>query len=407
MARQPHSTGPGAEAKLNMTWFRLAMTGCSRRPVRSIVTAAGVAIAIAGVFSLIAFQRGYRRGLNKELNRLGAHILVVPKGCPYDAASMALHGADWPCHLKASYLSEVQNVRGIAAAAPVFMSAKYESPNRHAIYLGVDTNILSLKPGWRIQGAFPKSGQILVGSEIARRLGWAAGEEVELPALPAVRRTVSGILAPTQSADDSYITLPLEDAQHLFHHTNELTHILVRLDDPNRLDSVVAALRGCNAGMQMNVVPLAHLFRTIQSLMNSTRWFLASATLVALLAAGAGVSASLLIAVAERTREIGVLRALGASRPSIFGLFWLETVQICLTGALLGVVVSFWSMRWIETWLRTRLPFTPEGEIMAWEWPTVAACVVLAIILGSISAFLPAWRAASLPPILAIRESRA
>jgi len=177
------------------------------------------------------------------------------------------------------------------------------------------------------------------------------------------------------------------------------------LSDPDRLDAVVTGLRGCDAGMHMNVVPLAHLFRTIQSLVNSTRWFLGCATLVALLAAGAGVSAALVIAVNERTREIGVLRALGASRADVFRMFWLETAQVCLAGAAVGVTAAFCLMRAVEVFLRARLPFVPDGELLRAEGWILAVCLAAAVALGSVAALLPAWRAAQLPPIRAIRET--
>jgi putative ABC transport system permease protein len=366
-----------------------------------------VAIAVAAAFSLLAFQHGYRQSLWRELDRLGAHILVVPKGCPYDAASLALHGANWPCHLKSSYLEEVRAVPGIAAAAPVFMAAFYDLDARHVVYVGIETNMLALKPGWNVQGTFPQQGETLAGAEVARQRGWKTGETVDLPGLRQARARVSGVLAPTQSSDDTFVFLPLEDAQRQFHHTNELTHVLVRLTDPSRLDSVVRDLRGCGAGLHMNVIPLAHLFRTIQSLVNSTRWFLGAATLVALLAAGAGVSAALLIAVTERTREIGVMRALGASRGDVFRVFWMEAVQVCLIGATIGTVAAFAAMRFVENWLRTRLPFTPGGELVTWEWWIVAACLIVAVVLGSLSALLPAYRAAQLAPIQAMREKGA
>src|SRR6516162_1322358 len=125
-----------------MTWLKLSLNEWRRRPLRTAVTVAGVAIATAALFSLLAFQKGYRDGVREELDRLGAHVLLVPKGCPYDAASMALHGASWPCYLEQSYLQEVCSVAGVAIAAPVFMAALFDSDAAQVVYVGVETNVL-------------------------------------------------------------------------------------------------------------------------------------------------------------------------------------------------------------------------------------------------------------------------
>src|SRR5437764_6581269 len=76
--------------KIRMNWLALSSNEWRRRPLRTGITTAGVAIAVAAMFSLLAFHDGYRDGVRHEIDRLGAHILVVPKGCPYDAASIAL-----------------------------------------------------------------------------------------------------------------------------------------------------------------------------------------------------------------------------------------------------------------------------------------------------------------------------
>src|SRR5690348_16011998 len=128
-----------------MTWLELSFKEWRRRPVRTAVTTAGVAIATAALFSLLSFQRGYREGVRQELDRLGAHVLLVLKGCPYNAASMALHGASWPCYLKERYLDEVRTVPEVATAAPVLMSALYDE-RAQAVYVGVDSNIVALRP---------------------------------------------------------------------------------------------------------------------------------------------------------------------------------------------------------------------------------------------------------------------
>ncbi len=390
-----------------MTWTRLSLKEWRRRPLRTGVTAAGVAIAIAALFSLLTFQRGYQDGVRRELDRLGAHVLVVPKGCPFDAASIALHGANWPCYLKQSYLEQVRAVSGVAAAAPCFMAAVYDPAGNGTVYVGVETNILSLRRAWKIHGNFPaQDREVLAGAEIARRNGWKPGDIVQLPGLPVVSfGRVAGILEPTHGADDTFIYLRFGDAQAVFHHPGEMTHVLVQLKDPNDLDRAVTQLRGCDAGLAMNVVPLAHVYHTIQSLANSTRLLLGCIAIVALLVAATGVSNTILMAVTERSREIGVLRAIGASRGNVFRLVWLETLQVCVSGAIAGIAIAFLASRGIESWIRSQLPISPAGALIHWDWRIAAGCVACAIVLGSLAGFLPAWRAAGVSPMTAIRAS--
>jgi putative ABC transport system permease protein len=388
-----------------MTWLTLSLREWERRPLRTFITVAGVGLAVGALFSLLAFEDGYRSGLKRELDHLGAHILVVPKGCPYDAASIALHGASWPCYLKAQYLDEVRAAPGVATAAPVLMAAWYDASGHQNVCVGIDTNMLALKPGWRISGQFPSArNDILIGSDLADRRGWRVGQDVRLPMHTNATFHVRGILAPTQSPDDTFAFLPLSAAQTLLHHPAELTHILVKLREPNDLEQVVGQLRGCEAGLYMNVVPLAHLFRTIQEIVSSTRLLLGCVVLIALIVAGAGVSNSLLMAVAERTREIGVLRALGASRGQVWKLFWAQTIQVCLAGALMGMALAFLSSTRIEAWIRSQLPFAPREGLIQWQGWIVAACFACAIVLGSVAGFLPAWRAANLSPMEALRK---
>jgi putative ABC transport system permease protein len=389
-----------------MTWLQLSLKEWRRRPLRTSVTCAGVGIAAAALFSLLAFQQGYREGVRQELDHLGAHILLVPKGCPYDAASMALHGATWPCYLKQSYLAEVRTVPEVATAAPVFMTALYDAASEQAVYVGVESNILSLRPSWRIHGSFPRNdGDLLVGSVVAQRYAWRLGQQVQLPGLKKQYGMITGVLSPTQGGEDTFIHLRLDDAQRRFKHPQELTHILVRLSDPNGLDKAVAQLRGCDAGLAMNVVPLAHVFRTIQSLVNSTRLLLGCIAAVAFLVAGAGLSNTILIAVAERQRELGMMRAIGASRADIFRLVWLETLQTCFGGAVLGMAVAFLASRGLDAWVRSVLPFAPSGPVIHWEWWIAAVCTGGALILGSLAGLLPASRAAAVPPMITIRGS--
>src|SRR5437899_4200968 len=192
--------------KIGMTWLRLSFSEWRRRPLRTAVCAAGVAIAVGAMFSRLSFQDGYREGMRSEIDRLGAHVLAVPKGCPYDAASIALHGANWPCYLKSSYLDEVRHTPGVATAAPQFMSALYDGDRVPTVYVGADEQILALKPGWKLQGRFPiRAGELLVGADAAKEHKWQIGQTIQLPGLVGKWGTIAAILKPTAAAEDSFI----------------------------------------------------------------------------------------------------------------------------------------------------------------------------------------------------------
>ncbi|MDD1740814.1 MAG: hypothetical protein LUQ51_02395, partial [Methanothrix sp.] len=90
-----------------MNFLTLAAKNLTRRRGRTGLTVIGVAIAISVLFSLLALNSGYEKELNKEVNSMGVHILAVPKGCPYEAASLIMHGGVIPKYLSASDLDNV------------------------------------------------------------------------------------------------------------------------------------------------------------------------------------------------------------------------------------------------------------------------------------------------------------
>src|SRR5439155_23250664 len=116
-----------------------------------------------------------------------------------------------------------------------------------AVYVGAHPDLLALKRAWRIDGRFPQaSGEVLLGSEVAREHRVRAGQTFALPGLsggPGILpvgalphrqdawATVSGVLRPTGGSEDLFIHMPLADAQRMFHRPGQLTHVLVRLRD--------------------------------------------------------------------------------------------------------------------------------------------------------------------------------
>src|SRR5947209_19732927 len=120
----------------------IALKNLARRPLRTALTVSGVALAVAVLYSLASFQQGYQQRLRAELAGLGAHILVVPKGCPYEAASIAIHGANWPRYLREADVPLLAATPGVRHAAGVLMSATTDLRTaQQQIWLGVEAAI--------------------------------------------------------------------------------------------------------------------------------------------------------------------------------------------------------------------------------------------------------------------------
>ncbi len=380
--------------------LQLILRNFWEKRMRTLLTISGLAIATGTLAVLLAFQRGYERGLQTELAQLGAHILVVPKGCPYDAASLALHGANWPCYLKEAYLSQVEQTPGVAVAAPVLMAAQYGSLRE--VLVGITPKYLDLRPTWRIEGRFPKAGEVLLGAETARRLNVASGSVANIDLL---KRSVhvSGVLSRVAGPEDEFMFMPLADVQSALHHSGQITHVLVKLKSPALLEQAVQGLRGCDAGLQMNIVPLTHLFDTIRNISAAAKYLLAALSAIAFLIAGTALANTMFMAVFERTREIGVLRALGASKNQIFCLFAGETLAAALSASILGIVISFASARLIEQWVRNQIAYAPNTTLITLDPVAVSSAAGFALLLALIAGLVPAIRAARLHPVEAFR----
>ena len=385
--------------------LRLVLGNLRNKAARTIITLLGLALATGTMFSLLAFRRGYERGLQDELARLGAEILVVPKGCPYDAASLALHGANWPCYLKENYLAQVAQTPGVAIAAPVLMAAA--QGREREIVVGVTRDYLRLRSLWKIDGTFPaERGEVLLGAEAARRLNAKVGHAIQSSLLKTNLR-VSGILQPVTGPDDDFTFMDLAEAQNVLRQQGHLTHVLVKLANPQQLERTVEALRGCDAGMQMNIVPLAHLFETIRRVSSAAQYLLGGIAAIAFVVGGTALANTMLMAVLERTREIGILRAIGASRRQIFSLFLGECLFLGLLGAVIGTAASWGFSHLLEQWARGQIAHAPESPLIRFDLVAMLASAALAVLVAAISGLLPAMRAARLHPVVAFRAQAA
>jgi putative ABC transport system permease protein len=384
-----------------MTWFVLGFKNLIRRRTRSILTVLGVAIAIAVLYSLFEFQRGYQTRLKGELSSLGAQIMVVPKGCPYEAATIALHGGKWPRYMDEELLAKVKANPGVAQAAGIIMDAVTTQAGRNMIFLGIDRDYMALRPAWKINGSwFTGDSAVILGSTVAEELGLKPGSDFMIPGKPN-HLFVSGVLDRTNTQDDGFVFLPTLTHQAIFDLKGKLVVILIKAKQIDKTDELVASLKAAN--VDMNVFPLSELLSTISQLMASTSVFVSAIVIIAILIGGMGVLNTVLMAVFERTREIGMMKAMGASAGDIFKLVWAETILTTFLGGIAGIIIAVASSRLVEAVIRGMIPYAPKGELIGVTPVTLIGCTLLSLVLGLLAGFYPALRASSVKPVEAIK----
>ena len=164
-----------------MNLFSLALRNLRRRRSRTLLTIAGVAIAVSVLFSLLAFNAGYEQELTKEVDNLGIHLLAVPKGCPYEAASMIIHGGVIPKYLNETDLASIRSIPGVAVATPILMHQFLLNGTSHIVYGIESSDMLMLRPYWHTDGRFFSDSEknvMVVGRGLAEKENLKIGQKL-------------------------------------------------------------------------------------------------------------------------------------------------------------------------------------------------------------------------------------
>jgi putative ABC transport system permease protein len=381
----------------------LALRNLTRRPLRSGLTLVGLAIAVATLACLSAFGNGYERSLGSEIKGMGMQLMLVPMGCPYDAAARVLRGKGLEYSLGQDAVAQARRDPAVEVAAPLLMAAVPRvQEKRTDVWVGLDPAARQLKPWWKTSAGrawFDKPNSVILGAEAAELEMRAVGDKLFSP---ETRQTfhVAGILKRSGTSDDSLFFVPLATAQSMFKQPQRITAVAIRLRDPSLLPEATERLQKI-PGAQ--VVTLTEMMGTFLNLIGAARALLTSIAIVALAAGTLGVFNTLLAAIVERTGEIAVMRAVGASKMQIFGLFTIESIMLTTAGSLLGLLMVSTAGTGFENIAKNLVPMAPAGSILLLTPTLMAQCMALGISIGVLAGAYPAWQATRLPPANALK----
>lgn len=386
-----------------MPLIRLAFKNILRHKTRTVLALSGIAVSVALVFSIISFNKGFERGLARELDATGLHFMIVSSGCPHEVASMVLHGAVVPKFISMDIVDRLKEFDGIELIAPIIVT---QLPNqdrgRIDLVYGMEMqHIPRLKPSWIIKGGIPAShDEAIVGFEIAVHDNLKVGDIIRYPDFKKTFRVV-GILEKTGGQDDAYIYIPLGALQEILNKPEEITAIGVKLMHPERLNAIQSNISEKIPGIQ--IVTIGQVLSSLANLAASARALSLSIALISIIVSAFGVMNLILMAVFERTQEIGMMRAIGASRYDIYKIIMSETIIVTTAGGAAGILLTIVSAGAIETLVRIFLPYVPSGRMLLFELLPAFYCLIFALMVGVISGGYPAWKASKISPIEAIR----
>jgi len=402
--------------------FTMAFGAITAHKLRSALTLLGVLVGVFSIILVMTAMRVMQSNIERELSALGSNTFMVRKwpnaffGFSGDLekyrrrkditmatakklaekttlpVSIGLESSFWSGEIQTRYKTSAPTVK-LYGETPGSFSAHNWNLGEGRLLVDADLdsarNICVLAYGLAIN-IFPNSS--------------ALGESVKID---GINYTVVGVLEPKGASlggdQDFFAVVPLTTVLNRYGRWNRSLDILVQARDRASYDATLDEVRGAMRVIRktppgkdddFEIESNDSIIEQFKNFTRSVRIGVMVVSSIALLAAGIGIMNIMLVSVTERTREIGIRRAIGAKKRNIMVQFIMEAVALCEVGGAIGVVLGIFGGNLLAMVLKL-----PPAVPMDWVLIGLAMCSVVGIVFGT----YPAWKAANLDPIDSLR----
>ncbi|MBX4199549.1 ABC transporter permease [Candidatus Saccharibacteria bacterium] len=396
--------------------FKTAVGSLRRSKWRTIFTMLGIIIGISSVVIIVSLGEGLKHDITGQIHDLGGDVISVRPG----KLVSSTNNLNFFALFSASTLSpvDVKNIRqlpSVDAAVPidfVTSSVAVDAKELDNIFVAGTTPELArllhqqVNYGEFITADNEDQSFAVIGADVAQKLFHEAnpvGGTIKINGQDFIvhgvfKRTPNSFISITQSDFNSSVFIPFQPALDLANGRDNILQILVKSKHlnqvPQTVDSITKTLKKSHRQLDFTVLTQKDLLSLTGNVVNDVTGFIGAIAAISLLVGGVGIMDVMLVSISERTREIGIRKAVGATNRQILAQFLTEGLALTLGGGIIGIGISLL----INQLLRIYTSWKPIINI----WVVVLA-VGVSITVGLIFSIAPALKAARKDPITALR----
>lgn len=399
-------------------YVRFALDGIAHRKLRSYLTIIGVFIGITAVVVLISLGQGLEKYIDRQFEKVGGdRIIVSPGGGGFSSGPPG--GSLVSAKLGEGDLEVVKRVRGVDKAMGVVMSVasvEYANKRIYASVIGVstdpenkrfleDADYASLR-----EGSFFKKDdryKVIVGPALGDRFDKEVGVGQKIVVEGVVFDVVGVLESQGNPMSDRRLVMPLKTAQELFNKTDSYAMLMVKAEkgsDPEdvaeKIKKRLRSYRNVKEGEEdFTVQTFQNMIESFKTVLNIVTVVLSGIAAISLIVGGIGIMTTMYTSVIERTRQIGIMKAIGARNESILMIFMFESGFMGLVGGVIGVILGVIASIVGELIVKYYIDeFTVYIGL-----DLVLGALAFSFIVGCVSGFLPSYQAAQMKPVDALR----
>ena len=402
--------------------FRIALQNLSANKLRSGLTMLGVIIGVGAVIALVSIGRGAQEAITSQIQSVGTNLLYVRPGAANQNGVRGQEGSAGTLTLEdAAALQDVNGIVGVAPEIDSFAQLVAGGNNTNARLVGATPEFQD------VRDFFPSSGEFINSSNVSARstvacLGSAVaaelfpdtdpiGQSIRINNVPFRVQCVMESKGGTGFlSQDGQVIVPLTTAQSRlanagrFRGSSNINVINLKIADLSQSDAITQQVgdilreRHRVAQDDFTVQSQQDVLSAATAVTDTLTMFLGGVAAISLLVGGIGIMNIMLVSVTERTREIGIRKAVGAKRRDILMQFLTEATVLSVLGGVIGILLGWGIALAMGSFQFGATQVKPTVDVSA-----VALAVIFSIAVGLFFGIYPAARAGSLRPIEALR----